>query len=135
MKAFKYALAALALLAAVSTYADTLDPTQSGTLPKFAFTLATSGAPDYQNPGGYLDHSCGWWSPVQYGAPIENADGTVTAAFKFLTSCSTGGRGTQPRRFESCWEVTFSSGVVVDRQLLLYVSWKQGQPAVSCPAS
>lgn len=131
MKTF---IATIALMAAAfAAAASTLDPTQGGALPKFGYVLAASGAPDYQNPGGYLDHSCGYWAPSQLGAEVENGDGTVTAEFKFLTSCSTGGRGTSPRRFETCWLVTFSSGIVTDRQLLLYATWKQGQPAVSCP--
>ena len=120
--------------AALLSAQTALDPTEGDALPKFDYTLASSGAPDYQAPGGYLDHSCGYWVPVQYGDTVENTDGTQTAAFKFLTSCSTGGRGTQPRRFETCWAVTFSSGVVVDRQLLLYATWRQGQPVISCPA-
>lgn len=115
-----------------------LDPTEGGALPKFDYVLATSGAPDYTNPGGYLDHSCGYWTPAQYSAERDNGNGTSMAAFRFKTTCSTGGRGTRPKVFETCWFVTFSSGTVVDRQLQLYATWRvpalAGQPAVACPA-
>lgn len=131
------AMLILILFAALAVAQTALDPTQGGTLPKFDYLLAPDGAPDFQDPHGYLDHSCGYWVPAQYSATQENPDGTVTAGFRFKTTCSTGGRGTRPKVFETCWAVTFSSGIVVDRQLLLYATWRvpalPDQPAVVCP--
>lgn len=114
------------LLSGVVSAQTVLDPTQGGAYPRFSYTL---GSP------GYLDHSCGGVSQSQYGERV-NADNTVTGAFRFFTSCSTGGRGSVPRRFESCWEVTFDTDryTVLVRDLVLYATWKMHQPAIPCPA-
>ena len=110
-----FKLLMLALLPVVALAQSTLDPTQGGEYSAF---------PDY------LDHSCG-------GVKLAVlADAGTVAMVSARTTCSTGGRGTKPRNYLACWRVTFAQDryYILDREEVLYASWRFGQAGYNCPS-
>jgi hypothetical protein len=114
MKTLLVVLAMLAL--AASAQADTLvlDVRQGGLYPLYPT---------------YLNASCGG---VQYNEEATgfNMAGNATTQARFYTSCSTGGRGTHPRRYVKLWSMEYATnGQLVNATLVAYCTWLQTQPA------
>ena len=50
---------------------------------------------------------------IEYTVGDQNADGTYTGRLYESASCSTGGRGSHPRRYAVCEAMTWDAGGVV----------------------
>lgn len=80
----------------------------------------------------YLQNWCGGQKVNEYAQGF-NDTGNALAAVKVTTRCSTGGRGTKPRTFFSCWLVTFDdNGTILNQEYVNSGSWLQGSPPMNC---
>src|SRR5882672_6332440 len=80
----------------------------------------------------YLQNWCGAQT-VSEDAQGFNDTGNTLAAVKVTTRCATGGRGTRPRPFLSCWLVTFDdNGAILNQEYVNSGSWLLGSPPLNC---
>lgn len=94
--------------------------------------LAATNVLDPGDGRQYLQNWCGGQQVNEYAEGF-NSTGNALAAVKVTTRCSTGGRGTKPRTYLSCWLVTFDdNGAILDQEYVNSGSWLQGTPPMSC---
>lgn len=107
--------ALLLLLATAALSQQPLDPTMSGAYPAYP---------------AYLAVSCG-------GVKLDVLQDMGTVAMvSATTTCPGSGRGSKPRHYLSCTQVTFASDryTILSRERVLYATWVSGQQGYQCPS-
>jgi hypothetical protein len=89
-----------------------LDVTQSGAYPIYPT---------------YIDHRCG-------ALNVSQADDGLVAHLRVTTTCSTGGRGSKPRTYFVCTDITFAPDryYILSAERVREGSWLAGQAPLLC---